>query len=113
MAARLVVAAACLLALSGASAHALRLPSAPNCPVFPASSPWNQRVDRLPVAAGSDAIVRSIGVGDHLHADFGSGLWDGGPIGIPVTVVARKTPRSRVSFKYASESDKGPYPIPR
>ncbi len=48
-----------------------------------------------------------------MHADFGSGLWDGGPIGIPITVVGRKTPRSRVSFEYASESDKGPYPIPR
>jgi hypothetical protein len=57
--------------------------------------------------------VRSIGVDDHMHADFGSGLWDGGPIGIPITVVGNKTPRSRVSFEYASESDKGPYPIPR
>jgi hypothetical protein len=113
MAVRLAVVAACLLALSGASAQALRLPSAPKCPVFPATSPWNQRVDKLPVAADSDAIVRSIGVGDHVHADFGSGLWDGGPIGIPITVVGNKTPRSRVSFEYASESDKGPYPIPR
>jgi hypothetical protein len=113
MAVRLAVVAACLLALSGASAQALRLPSAPKCPVFPTTSPWNQRVDKLPVAADSDAIVRSIGVGDHVHADFGSGLWDGGPIGIPITVVGNKTPRSRVSFEYASESDKGPYPIPR
>jgi hypothetical protein len=113
MGARLAVLAACALALSGASAQALRLPAAPNCPVFPASNHWNQRVDRLPVAADSDAIVRAIGVGDHVHADFGSGLWDGGPIGIPITVVGKKTPRSRVSFEYASESDKGPYPIPR
>jgi hypothetical protein len=110
---RLAALAACLLALSGASAQALRLPSAPKCPVFPASSPWNQRVDTLPVAGDSDAIVGSIGVDDHMHADFGSGVWDGGPIGIPITVVGRKTPRSRVSFEYASESDKGPYPIPR
>ena len=110
---RLAAIAVCALALSGASAQALRLPSAPKCPVFPASNPWNKRVDRLPVAADSDAIVRSIGVDDHMHADFGSGLWDGGPIGIPVTVVGRKTPRSRVSFEYSSESDKGPYPIPR
>ena len=113
MVARLAAVAACLLALSGASAHALRIPSAPKCPVFPVSSPWNQRVDKLPVAADSDAVVRSIGVEDHVHADFGSGLWDGGPIGIPVTVVGRRTPRSRVSFEYPSESDKAPYPIPR
>jgi hypothetical protein len=113
MRARLVAVALCVFALSGASAQALRLPAAPKCPVFPATSPWNQRVDRLPVAADSDTIVRSIGVDDHVHADFGSGLWEGGPIGIPITVVGRKTPRSRVSFEYASESDKGPYPIPR
>jgi len=113
MALRLAALAACALALSGASAQALRLPSAPKCPVFPVNNAWNQRVDTLPVDAASDAIVRSIGVGDHMHADFGSGLWEGGPIGIPITVVGRKTPRSRVSFEYASESDKGPYPIPR
>ena len=114
MVARLAVLAVCAhWSLSGASAQALRMPAAPKCQVFPATNAWNQRVDRLPVAADSDAIVRSIGVGDHVHADFGSGLWDGGPIGIPITVVGRKTPRSRVSFEYASESDKGPYPIPR
>jgi hypothetical protein len=101
-----------LLASAG-EAEALRHPAAPRCSVFPASNAWNQRVDRLPVTADSDAVVRSIGVGDHVHADFGSGLWDGGPIGIPITVVGKKTPRSRVSFEYASESDRGPYPIPR
>src|SRR5207244_9095867 len=47
------------------------------------------------------------------HADFGSGTWDGGPIGIPFDVVSRTTPRSRVSFLYAEESDRVRYPIPR
>ncbi len=47
-----------------------------------------------------------------MHADFGSGLWEGSKIGIPITVVSEKTPRTRVSFEYASESDRGPYPIP-
>ena len=41
--------------LTGASAQALRLPAARNCPVFPATSAWYQRVDRLPGAAGSGA----------------------------------------------------------
>jgi hypothetical protein len=99
-----------LLAVGGASASPL--PAAPGCPVFPASSPWNQRVDRLPVAPGSDRIVASIGLDDHVHADFGSGLWAGGPIGIPVTVVRGTQRKVRVAFEYASESDKGPYPIP-
>ena len=110
--------AACLVlvfvaALGGSSASALRLPRAPRCPIFPADNPWNRRVDKLPVAANSRTIVASIGFETGLHADFGSGLWDGGPIGIPFDVVSRKTARSRVAFEYADESDKGPYPIPR
>jgi hypothetical protein len=43
------------------------------CPVFPADNHWNLHVDRLPVLPNSDAIVRSIGAGEHMHADFGSG----------------------------------------
>lgn len=101
------------LALGGSSASALRLPGAPRCPVFPKSSPWNQRVDSLPVAGNSAQIVNSIGAETGLHADFGSGLWEGAPIGIPITVVGRRQPKSRVSFEYADESDRGPYPIPR
>jgi hypothetical protein len=101
------------LALGGSSASALRLPGAPRCPVFPKSSPWNQRVDSLPVAGNSAQIVNSIGAETGLHADFGSGLWQGAPIGIPITVVGRRQPKSRVSFEYAGESDRGPYPIPR
>lgn len=107
-------AAAMLLvaSLTVGAAYASRLPAAPACPVFPPSSPWNQRVDRLPAASDSDRIVASIGVGDRMHADFGSGLWAGGPIGIPVTVVRGTQPKVRVAFDYADESDRGPYPIP-
>ncbi|HEX6026443.1 MAG TPA: hypothetical protein VFZ00_30890 [Solirubrobacter sp.] len=83
------------------------------CPVFPADNPWNQRVDSLPVHPRSDAIVRSIGLDKTVHPDFGSGRWEGRPIGIPYQVVPRHAKRSRVRFQYASESDKGPYPIPR
>ena len=100
------------LALVSASAAGAPLPSAKRCPVFPPDNPWNRRVDTLPVAPDSDAIVRSIGRDGHLHADFGSGLWEGGPIGIPFTVVGATTPRSRVSFEYAAESDRVGYPIP-
>jgi len=100
------------LALTAGSAGAYPLPGALQCPVFPASSVWNKRVDRLPVAGNSTAIVRSIGAGRHVHADFGSGRWNGGPIGIPITVVGSSTPKRIVRFDYASESDRGPYPIP-
>jgi hypothetical protein len=105
---------ACLtVLLGGSSAEALRMPAAPRCEIFPKSNPWNRRVDRLPVAANSAQIVGSMGTERGLHADFGSGLWEGAPIGIPITVVGRRTPKSRVSFEYADESDRGPYPIPR
>jgi len=83
------------------------------CPLFGPSFTTNQRVDTLRVASNSAAIVRSIGLDDNVHADFGSGKWEGSPIGIPYTVVNRMTKRSRVSFDYADESDRVRYPIPR
>ena len=100
------------LAVSVAVAGTAPLPGAPGCPVFPASNPWNQRVDRLPVAKGSAAIVVAVGADEHVHADFGSGLWQGSPIGIPITVVPGSQAKTQVSFDYADESDRGPYPIP-
>jgi len=98
-----------VLALLAAAALA---PTLAGCPLFPADNAWNQRVDRLPVAAASARLIRSIGLDAHFHADFGSGRWDGGPIGIPYTVVNGAQQRVRVSFDYADESDRGPYPIP-
>jgi hypothetical protein len=89
------------------------LPGASRCPVFPADNPWNQRVDRLPVAAGSARVIATIGLNDPVHPDFGSGLYGGEPIGIPYAVVSSKTRKVRVSFQYGSESDRGPYPLPR
>jgi hypothetical protein len=99
-------------ALTAGSAGAYPLPGARQCPVFPASSVWNKRVDALPVARNSSAIVGSIGAALNVHADFGSGPWNGGPIGIPITVVGSSTPKRIVRFDYAEESDRGPYPIP-
>ena len=83
------------------------------CPVFPADNQWNLRVDRLPLVPNSDAMVRSIGAGEHMHADFGSGHYQGAPIGIPYATVRRAQRRVPVSFQYADESDRGRYPIPR
>ena len=83
------------------------------CPVFPADNHWNIRVDRAPLHPNSAAIVRSIGAGDTMHADFGSGRYEGAPIGIPYVSVKRGQPRVPVSFEYADESDRGRYPIPR
>jgi hypothetical protein len=110
---RVLALAAGAMLLGGASAHALRLPSAPNCTVFPATNAWNLRVDSLAVASNSAQMIQSIGLSTGVHPDFGSGLYDGRPIGIPFDVVSKKTPRARLSFEYGDESDKGPYPIPK
>ncbi|HEX2296644.1 MAG TPA: hypothetical protein VHN37_15230 [Actinomycetota bacterium] len=103
--------------LAGASTvpvtTATPLPAAPDCRIFPESNVWNRRVDRLPVHPRSRAIIRSIGRNEGLHPDFGSGRYDGGPIGIPITVVGDGQRKSRVRFRYADESDRGPYPIPK
>jgi len=87
--------------------------AAKSCPTFPKNNQWNLPVDKLPVASNSGALVRSIGADKPVHADFGSGTYGGGPIGIPYVNVSAHQRRSRVSFDYADESNKGPYPIPR
>ena len=101
------------VALGCGLAYGLPLPQAPGCPVFPRDNAWNQRVDRLPVARDSARAIRSIGADTGMHADFGSGTWDGAPIGIPITVVgAGAAEGAACAFDYADESDRGPYPIP-
>jgi hypothetical protein len=107
-----VIAAALVLVLSASAAP--KTPVIAGCPIFPANNPWNERVDTLPVAANSAQLIASIGLGSPVHADFGSGLYDGSQIGIPYVVLhGKKIPKSRVTFDYADESDRGPYPIPR
>jgi len=88
-------------------------PSLEGCPTFPGDNIWNTPVDRLPLDSRSDDYVASIGRTATLHPDFGSGTWDGGPIGIPFTTVPGSQPRVPIVFTaYGSESDPGPYPVP-
>lgn len=88
-------------------------PTLANCPIFPANNYWNARVDSLPIHPKSDLWVDNIGRGESLHMDFGSGTWDGGPIGIPYNLLSGSTVnRYTLDFYYPDESDAGPYPIP-
>lgn len=87
-------------------------PSIGGCNVFPADNVWNTSITTLPVAKESAAYVASIGADAVLKADWGAGLYNGGPIGIPFTTVGANQPSVPVSFEYADESDPGPYPIP-
>ncbi len=82
------------------------------CPMFPTDNVWNTPIASLPVDSRSDAYVASIGSTTGLHPDFGSGTWDGGPIGIPYNTVSGNPPKVPVAFDYADESDPGPSPIP-
>lgn len=82
------------------------------CALFPADNIWNQPVDALPVHVSSAAYINSIGASATVHPDFGAGLWEGQPIGIPFVTVPGDQPRVGVVFEYADESDPGPYPIP-
>jgi hypothetical protein len=109
----LAVVAALTLAVA-TPAHAAGSPSlaASGCPLFPADNVWHAPVTRLPVHPRSRAYLAAMGTGAPIHADFGSGTWNGGPIGIPFTVVPAGQPKVPVRFGYAAESDPGPYPIP-
>ena len=82
------------------------------CRFFPADNIWNTSIVNAPVDFRSDDYVQSIGVDDPMHPDFGAGLWEGGPIGIPFAEAGSATRRASVAFDYADESDPGPYPIP-
>ena len=93
-------------------------PTLAGCPMFPPDNPWNQDVSTLPVHPNSDHYIQNIldnrsDDTDHLHPDFGSGTWEGGPIGIPFTTVAAIQPMVPITFtEFGEESDPGPYPVP-
>jgi hypothetical protein len=93
------------------AAGSVSRPRVAGCPGHPGDNPWNQRVDRLPVAPDSEQILARIGLDAVVHPDFGT-VYDGAPNGIPVTVVSNRVRRAPVSFQYASESDGHYYPLP-
>jgi hypothetical protein len=84
-------------------------PSEYGCPLFPAGNMLNRDISHAPVDPASAAYIASIGLGGHLHADFGSNP----SYGIPYKVVPRRQPRVPIRFDaYGEQSDPGPYPIP-
>ncbi|MGH8796934.1 MAG: hypothetical protein ACREXI_07755, partial [Caldimonas sp.] len=80
---------------------------------FPADNPWNTDVSAAALDPNSDALIASIGLATGLHPDFGAGLYNGAPIGIPYIVVAGTQPKVAMTWTaYGGESDAGPYPVP-
>ncbi|HEX3051285.1 MAG TPA: hypothetical protein VHP83_11565 [Aggregatilineaceae bacterium] len=110
---RVFVGLLCLLSLIALNGSALQAaPQFDNCTIYPADHIWNVRVDTLPLDPNSDAYIDTIGADESFHMDFGSGEWDGAPIGIPFVVVDDSQPLVDVEFSWPEESDPGPYPIP-
>ena len=88
-------------------------PTIANCPMFPVNNIWNARVDSLPTHPMSGAWIEGVGSDEGFHMDFGSGTWDGGPIGIPYNILSGSSATKYTpDFYYPDESDAGPYPIP-
>jgi hypothetical protein len=87
-------------------------PTVAGCPVFPPDNIWNTRVDKLPLDPKSQSFIQSIGVDRPLHADFGSGTYEGETIGIPFVTVPGNQKHVRIAFDYRDESDLSNYPIP-
>ncbi len=82
------------------------LPGAPNCPIFPADNVWNTPIANLPVDAHSAQwLVSMNSATSNIHMVFGP------TYGMPSTVVDPSHPQVSISFKYAAESDPGPYPF--
>jgi hypothetical protein len=87
-------------------------PTFGTCTVLPADNIWNTPVDTMPVSASSSTYISTIGPAAPLKADFGSGTWNGGPIGIPFLKLPGSQPKYTATFLYWDESDAGPYAIP-
>jgi hypothetical protein len=79
---------------------------------FSSDSPWNQDISSAAVDANSTNIINKIGSTIGLHADFGSGQYQGSNIGIPYSIVSVQQPLIGINFTESpGESDPGPMPI--
>ncbi len=83
-----------------------------NCPAFPADNVWNTPITALPVNADSATWLASMSSATtYLHPDYGPSGNPHAPYGIPWTVVRKNTVFTRVTFQYASESNRRAYPL--
>lgn len=83
-----------------------------DCAAFPADSVWNTPITELPVNSHSAVWLASMSASTaFLHPDYGPSGDPKQPYGIPWTIVGKTTPFTNISFLYASQSDRGPYPL--
>ncbi|HMG69283.1 MAG TPA: hypothetical protein VK588_16410 [Chitinophagaceae bacterium] len=83
-----------------------------NIEMFPSDNAWNKDISNDQLDANSNQIIATFS-SSVVKTDFGSGTWEGSPIGIPYVVVCGSQEKIAVNFTdYGDESDPGPYPIP-
>lgn len=102
---------------SAVSCNVIRA-DAENIQIFPADNVWNEDISKAPVDPYSNSIIAQFS-SSPLKADFGSGNYEGAPIGIPFVAVCGSQTKYHVKFRannydgnYGDESNKGPYAIP-
>jgi hypothetical protein len=81
-------------------------------PSQPDESAWNQNISKAPVDPRSSSYISYIDThgSDHLHPDFGSPR----AYGFPYAVVGSGQRKLSIHYTaYGSESDRGPFPIPK
>src|ERR1019366_5884490 len=82
------------------------------CAVFPVDNVWNTPITGLPVDANSATWLSSMAAAStDLHPDYGPSGNPKTPYGIPWKIVPAGTRFTKIKFLYASESDRGPYPL--
>ena len=83
-----------------------------DCPVFPSDSWWHADISKLPRHARSDQWMSHMQPQRNLHPDFGPSYGEiPVPYGIPYTIVDNTHATVPVTFTYAGESDRIPYPL--
>ncbi len=76
------------------------------CQIFPPNNWWNSDISNYPLDKLSGEYIAALP--GNLHPDFGHDP----DYGIPFNIVPSTQKKVPVTFGYASQSNKGPYPIP-
>ncbi len=82
------------------------VPIVGGCQIFPANNWWNTDISGYPLDKLSSKYIAALP--GNLHPDFGHNP----DYGIPFNIVPSTQKKVPVTFNYASQSNKGPYPIP-
>jgi len=82
------------------------VPEVGGCQMFPTDNWWNTDISNYPLDPNSDGYISALP--GNLHPDFG----EDPHYGIPFNIVPSDQKKVPVHFRYGSQSNKGPYPIP-